>query len=120
MTEILGNATRLSLFGLAYSKFSPDIHLPFVPVYCSSQALFEGHLRLEAEFVERPGHVETTAGLTATARTGIAAVRALNAILIKRYRDNTDLLAEWTAAQRIAGWPSQAATSPAAPVAPGS
>ena len=68
--------------------------------------------------------IGATAGLTATARAGIAAVRALNAILIKRYRSNPDLLAEWTAAQRIAGWPSQAATTPptipGTPVAPGS
>ena len=57
--------------------------------------------------------VAATAGLAATARAGIAAVRALNAILIKRYRNNPDLLAEWTAAQRIAGWPSQPAQAPA-------
>jgi hypothetical protein len=52
--------------------------------------------------------VGATAGLTATARAGITAVRALNAIMIKRYRDNPAKLAEWKAAQRIAQWPSQA------------
>ena len=51
--------------------------------------------------------VGATAGLTATARVGITAVRALNAIMIKRYRDNPEKLAEWKAAQRIAKWPSQ-------------
>ena len=48
-----------------------------------------------------------TAGLTATARAGITAVRALNAIMIKRYRNDPAKLAEWKAAQRIAKWPSQ-------------
>jgi hypothetical protein len=51
--------------------------------------------------------VGATAALTATAREGITAVRALNAIMIKRYRDNPTKLAEWKAAQRIANWPSQ-------------
>jgi hypothetical protein len=50
--------------------------------------------------------VGATANLEAAARAGITAVRALNAIMIKRYRSNPTLLAEWTAAQRIAGWPT--------------
>jgi hypothetical protein len=52
--------------------------------------------------------VGATAGLMATARAGITAVRALDAILIKRYRNNPGLLAGWKAAQRIPKWPSQA------------
>ena len=51
--------------------------------------------------------VGATAGLTATARAGITAVRALNAIMIKRYRNDPVKLAEWKDAQRIAKWPSQ-------------
>jgi hypothetical protein len=52
--------------------------------------------------------VGATASIAALAREGIAAVRALDAILIKRYRDDAGKLAEWKAAQQIAGWPSQA------------
>jgi hypothetical protein len=51
--------------------------------------------------------IGATAGLNATARAGITAVRALNAIMIKRYRNDAVKLAEWKAAQRIAKWPSQ-------------
>ena len=51
--------------------------------------------------------VGATAGIRATLRDGITAVRALNTILVKRYRDNPAKLAEWKAAQRIAAWPSQ-------------
>jgi hypothetical protein len=51
--------------------------------------------------------IGATANLTATARAGITAVRALDSIMIKRYRNNPALLAEWKAAQRIAQWPSQ-------------
>ncbi len=51
--------------------------------------------------------VGATAGLKATARAGITAVRALNAIMIKRYRNDPAKLAEWKAAQRIAKWPTQ-------------
>jgi hypothetical protein len=47
------------------------------------------------------------AGIRATLRAGISAVRGLNAILVKRYRNNPGKLAEWKAAQRIAAWPSQ-------------
>lgn len=58
--------------------------------------------------------VGATAGIKAAIRAGITAVRALDAILIKRYRDNPGLLAEWKAAQRIAAWPSQS-TAPTTP-----
>jgi hypothetical protein len=51
--------------------------------------------------------IGATASLKATAREGVTAVRALDSILIKRYRNNPALLAEWKAAQRIAGWPAQ-------------
>jgi hypothetical protein len=65
--------------------------------------------------------INATAGLTAKAKAGILAVRALDAILIKKYRDNPALLAEWKAASRIADWPSQPSAAPtAAPEAAGS
>jgi hypothetical protein len=51
--------------------------------------------------------VGATAQIRATLRAGVTAVRALNSILIKRYRNDAALLAEWKAAQQIAGWPSQ-------------
>ncbi len=58
--------------------------------------------------------IGATAGIRATLRDGITAVRAMNTILVKRYRDNPAKLTEWKAAQRIAAWPSQ----PAAPAPP--
>lgn len=61
--------------------------------------------------------IGATASLRVIARRGVTAVRALNAIAIKRYRDNPALLAEWNAAQRIASAPTSA-SAPAAPAAP--
>jgi hypothetical protein len=57
-------------------------------------------------------HVGATATIASLIRQGVAAVRGLDAILIKRYRNDPGKLAEWKAAQRIAAWPSQ----PKAPV----
>jgi hypothetical protein len=68
-------------------------------------------------YAGRGKQVGATASLTAVARAGIIAVRALDASLIKRYRNNPALLAEWKATQRIARWPSQA-TAPATPPPP--
>ena len=59
--------------------------------------------------------VGATASIAALAREGVAAVRALNAILIKRYRNDAGKLAEWNAVQRIAGWPSQPTLPAVAP-----
>ena len=53
--------------------------------------------------------VGATAGIRAALRDGITAVRGLNTILVKRFRNNPAKLAEWKAAQRIAAWPSQPA-----------
>jgi hypothetical protein len=64
--------------------------------------------------------VGATASIAAMARMGIAAVRALDAILIKRYRNDPGTLAEWKAAQRIARWPAQAGLQlPSAPPSEG-